>query len=224
MNYSTNLHYNVSIIIYLLYKFLNMKKKKLGIFIFDDVEVLDFAGPFEVFSCTRIFKNQNNKNLGISPFEILMISENKRKIITSGGLKVYSDFTFRNHPILDILLLPGGMGTRPLLKKKKVLDWVKSNKNVSILFTVCTGSLLLAKTGLLKDKSAITHWSALNELKKISPTTKILKGNRFVIDTFFTSAGISAGIDISLKIIEKLYGKNIAKNTAKYMEYKSRDY
>ena len=201
-----------------------MKKKKLGIFIFDDVEVLDFAGPFEVFSCTKIFKNQNNKNLSISPFEIVMISENKRKIITSGGLKVCSDFTFRNHPKLDILLLPGGTGTRPLLKKKEVLDWVKSNKNVSILFTVCTGSLLLAKTGLLKNKSAITHWSALNELKKIIPTTKVVKGNRFVIDTFFTSAGVSAGIDISLKIIEKLYGKNIAINTAKYMEYKSRDY
>lgn len=201
-----------------------MKKKKLGIFIFDDVEVLDFAGPFEVFSCTRIFKNKNNKNLGISPFEVVMISENKRKIITSGGLKVFSDFTFKSHPELDILLLPGGVGTRPLLKKKKVLDWIKSNRNVSVLFTVCTGSLLLAKTGLLKDKTATTHWSALNELKKISPTTKVLKGKRFVIDTFFTSAGISAGIDISLKIIEKLYGKKIAKNTAKYMEYEAKDY
>ena len=145
-------------------------------------------------------------------------------LTSTGGIKIFGDYNIKNHPSLDILLIPGGIGTRPLLKNQIVLDWVKENKNIDLLCTVCTGSLLLAKAGLLKNRAATTHWLAFDILKKISPTTKIMKKERFVYDKFFTSAGVSAGIDLSLKVVEKFYGRKVAKKTAKYMDYISENY
>ncbi len=203
-----------------------MEKKKIGIFIFDEVEILDFAGPFEVFASTKIVekKTTNKSDISLSPFRVFTISERKKKIKTTGGLKIFSDYNIKDHPSLDILLIPGGIGTRPLLKNQIVLDWIKENKNIDLLCTVCTGSLLLAKAGLLKNRAATTHWLAFDILKKISPTTKIMKKKRFVYDKFFTSAGVSAGIDLSLKVVEKFYGRKVAKKTAKYMDYISENF
>ena len=140
--------------------------------------------------------------------------------MANGGLKVKSDFILRNCPILDILIVPGGIGTRKLLENKKIISWLKLKKNVDIIASVCTGSLLLAKAGLLEKKKATTHWGALKLLKKISPSTIVITGNKYVFDKYYTSAGVSTGIDMSLYIIENVYGKTIAKNTAKYIEYK----
>ena len=126
----------------------------------------------------------------------------------------------KNCPALDILIIPGGIGTRKLLKNKKVLNWLKLKKNVDIIASVCTGSLLLAKAGFLENKKATTHWGALKLLKKISPSTIVINKNKFVFDEYYTSAGVATGIDMSLHIIENIYGKTIAKNTAKYIEYK----
>ena len=144
----------------------------------------------------------------------------KKNIIASGGLALKSNYTIKDCPSLEILIIPGGIGTRPLLENKKLLNWLISNKNINILASVCTGALILAKAGILKGKKATTHWGALNLLKKISPKTQVLKNKKFVFDTFYTSAGVSAGIDMSLHIVEKLMGKKIAHNTAKYIDYK----
>ena len=196
-------------------------KKNVGIFIFDYVEVLDFAGPYEVFSSARITKNSTS-SIQNEPkaFNVFTLSEKKKYITASGGLKVKSEFILKNCPALDILIVPGGIGTRKLLENKKILNWLKLKQNVDIVASVCTGSLLLAKAGLLEKKKATTHWGAIKLLKKISPSTKVIKRNKYVFDKYYTSAGVATGIDMSLHIIENVYGKIIAKNTAKYIEYK----
>ena len=198
-----------------------VKKKNVGIFIFDLVEVLDFSGPYEVFSSARLVKKSTH-SIQNKPqaFNVFTFSEKKKYISASGGLKVKSDFILKNCPTLDILILPGGIGTRKLLENKNIINWLKIKKNVNIIASVCTGSLLLAKAGLLEKKKATTHWGALKLLKKISASTKVMKKNKYVFDKYYTSAGVSTGIDMSLYIIENLYGKTIAKNTAKYIEYK----
>ena len=106
-----------------------------------------------------------------------------------------------------------------MLKNNNILNWLVANKEIDIIASVCTGSLLLAKAGLLYNKKATSHWSALKLLKKLSPSTQVLANKKFVIDKYYTSAGVSAGINMSLHIIEKLLGKKIAQNTAKYIEY-----
>ena len=151
---------------------------KLGIFVFNGVEILDFTGPFEVFSSTRVSSKVLNKsNINeiyktLSPFKIFTISEKNKSIVTS-------DYNFLNSPPIDILLIPGGKGTRKLLNNKTVLSWINSKKNLDLLLSVCTGSLLLAAAGLLKNKKAATHWSAEDLLKKLSPSTKVVK-KRFI--------------------------------------------
>ncbi len=197
---------------------------KLGIFVFNGVEILDFTGPFEVFSSTRVSSKVLNKsNINeiyktLSPFKIFTISEKNKSIVTTGGLKVTSDYNFLNSPPIDILLIPGGKGTRKLLNNKTVLSWINSKKNLDLLLSVCTGSLLLAAAGLLKNKKAATHWSAEDLLKKLSPSTKVVK-KRFIMDSICTSAGVASGIDLSLKVVEKYFGHTVANNTSKYMEY-----
>tara|TARA_Y100001970_G_C14087420_1_gene778104 strand:- start:48 stop:665 length:618 start_codon:yes stop_codon:yes gene_type:complete len=197
----------------------------LGIFIFNNVEILDFAGPYEVFSSTRLSSKLLNKNNideiynTTSPFNVFTISKDAKPIISSGGLKVSCDYNFKNTPKIDILIIPGGKGTRKLIKDKTVISWIKSKKNIGLLMSVCTGSLLLAKAGLLENKKAATHWSAEKLLKKMSPSTKVLK-KRFILDTIYTSSGVASGIDLSLKVVEIYFGKKVAKNTSKYMEYK----
>ena len=197
-----------------------VKIKNVGIFIFDLVEVLDFAGPYEVFSSARFAKKStaNIHNL-TTPFNVFTFSEQKKIITANGGLRVRIDYTLKDCPNLDILIIPGGIGTRVLLNNKKFLSWLIANRNINIIASVCTGSLLLAKAGLLSGKKATTHWGSMGLLKKLSPTTNIIKKKKYIFDRYYTSAGISSGIDMSLHIIEKVLGKKIAKNTAKYIEY-----
>ena len=197
-----------------------IKKKNVGIFIFDSVEILDFAGPYEVFCSTRLTDKSNASIHKLSsPFNVFTFTEKKKFITCTGGLTVKSDFTLNNCPKLDVLIVPGGIGTRILLKNNNILKWLTDNKDINIIASVCTGSLLLAKAGLLDNKKATSHWGALKLLKKLSPSTQILTNEKFVFDTYYTSAGVSAGINMSLHIIEKLLGKKIAQNTAKYIEY-----
>ena len=198
---------------------------KVGIFIFKGVEILDFTGPYEVLASTRVTStvlNKNNVNdiyKHPSPFKVFTIASKNKMIETSGGLKVMSNYSFLDAPNFDILIIPGGKGTRSLISNKSVISWLYNKKNTKLIISICTGSLLLAAAGLLKNRKATTHWSAFELLKELSPSTKVLK-KRYVIDKIFTSAGVASGIDLSLKVVENFYGKTVAKNTAKYMEYK----
>src|SRR5262249_53987351 len=135
----------------------NMDKQKVvGILVFNDVEVLDFCGPFEVFSVTRL--NEERRRQEASPFSVFLIAEKKDPIITSGGMRVLADYDLDDSPRLDILVVPGGWGTRTEMNNQRLVEWIsKRSKHLETLASVCTGSLLLGKAGLLNGKRATTH-------------------------------------------------------------------
>ena len=184
----------------------------VGILLFDDVEVLDFAGPYEVFSVT-------GQRDGEGYFNVFTVSE-KKLVKAVNGLKVIPDYNLNNHPTIDILVVPGGFGARAAIKRDNLLSWVKKiSDNSEYVLSVCTGSLILAKVGLLYDLEATTHHSCYDLLKELD-SSLILKKERFVDNgSIITAAGVSAGIDASMYLIEKILGEEISKETAKYIEY-----
>jgi len=189
--------------------------KRVAIFVFDEVEVLDFAGPFEVFAVT-------GQRPGPSPFDVITVAAKEGTIRARNGLVVTPSFTFETLPAPDILVIPGGYGTRPLVKDTTVIDWIRRMAvNVELVLSVCSGSLLLAKAGLLDGKKATTHFGALDLLRELAPATTVLENTRFVDNgSVITSAGISAGIDMSLHVVGRLLGVDQARETARYMEYR----
>ena len=198
-----------------------MKKINVGIFIFDEVEVLDFAGPFEVFSRTRLLKGAESRRSNDSaPFNPFTVSIDTKPLTATGGLKIIADYTFNNFPKIDILIVPGGYGTRTLLNNEILLKWIKAvSDKANITASVCTGSLLLAKAGLLEGKRATTHWGAIEALKSISKNIQVITERRVVNDDIITSAGVSSGIDMAFMIVENLYGEEVASDTSKYIEF-----
>ena len=199
------------------------KKLNVGILLFQDVEVLDFAGPFEVFSRTRLVAGVESRRSNESaPFYVFTVGKSQTQIAATGGLLITPEFSFNDHPEIDLLVIPGGFGTRPLLSDAETVDWIRKTSGQAKLTTsVCTGALLLSKAGLLDDLSATTHWSALDLLESISPRTKVLRDSRFVDSgKVITSAGVSAGIDMALHTVERLFGRAVADETAHYLEYR----
>ena len=198
-----------------------MKKINVGILIFDEVEVLDFAGPFEVFSRTRLLKGAESRRSDESaPFNPFTVSIDTKPLTATGGLKIIADYTFNNFPKIDILIIPGGFGTRTLLNNESLLKWIKAvSDKANITASVCTGSLLLAKAGLLDGKRATTHWGAIEALKSISKDIQVITERRVVNDEIITSAGVSSGIDMAFMIVENLYGEQVASDTSKYIEF-----
>ena len=189
--------------------------RRVCIVIFDEVEVLDFCGPFEVFSVT-------GGRQGLTPFDVCTVSEEMKVIKTRGGLSVNPGHTFESCPRPDIILVPGGMGTRREMNNPKMLQWLRRHaKSAELVLSVCSGALVLAKAGLLNGLKATTHHDALDELRAIHPDIGV-DGQRRFIDNgrVIVSAGISAGIDMSLHVVARLLGREQALETARYMEYK----
>ena len=197
--------------------------RNLAILIFDEVEVLDFAGPFEVFAVCGLRTGEEQ------PFNVYTVAQ-KELITARNGLKIVPHYLLHNCPAPDILLLPGGggnypdgtpFGSRREMNNESLLEWIREkNKTVELLLSVCTGSLLLGKAGLLEGLSATTHWKAVDTMKAAAPNTNILPDQRWVDNgRIILSAGISAGIDMSFYIISKLLGKEAADETAEYMQY-----
>jgi transcriptional regulator GlxA family with amidase domain len=196
-----------------------MERKQTGIVVFEDVEVLDFCGPFEVFSVTRL--NEQRRREEPSPFNVFLVAETKSRLVAAGGMKVFPDYDLDDCPALDILVVPGGWGTRKEMNNERLLRWIADrSRQVKILTSVCTGALLLGKAGLLDGKRATTHWRSLDWMQELFPKTHVEKQLHFVEDgALFTSAGISAGIDMALKVVARYFGDAIARATAKHMEY-----
>lgn len=193
----------------------------VGILIFHDVEVLDFAGPFEVFSRTRLLPGVESRRSDESaPFSVFTVARGTEPVVATGGLRVEPHFAFDTAPAIDILVVPGGFGTRPLLDDDRVLSWIRSVAGTAALTTsVCTGALLLAKAGLLRDRRATTHWGALEALAQLDPTIVVERDARVVDDRVVTSAGVSAGIDMAFHAVSKVCGDAVAAETARYIDY-----
>jgi transcriptional regulator GlxA family with amidase domain len=196
--------------------------RHVAILLFDQVEVLDFAGPFEVFSRTRLEAGLASRRSDESaPFTVFTVAEAAGLVTATGGLQVIPQYTFATAPRIDLLVVPGGRGTRPLLEHEPTLRWIRATAaSSSIVTSVCSGALLLARAGLLANKRATTHWGALDQLASIDASITVQREARVVHDEIITSAGISAGIDMSLEVVEQLYGKAVADDTARYMEYR----
>lgn len=198
-----------------------MERLNVGIFIFHNVEVLDFAGPYEVFSRTRTVEGTASRlDDASAPFKVFTVAETRAPLSAVGGLQVTPDFAFADAPPIDLLLIPGGMGARPLIEHAPVIAWIRATATRARLVTsVCTGSLLLAKAGLLDGRRATTHWGALDVLGTLGKNITVERALRWVDDGVVTSAGVSAGIDMSFYVVEKLCGDTIANETAHYIDY-----
>jgi transcriptional regulator GlxA family with amidase domain len=196
-----------------------MNRKRVGIVVFPDVEVLDFCGPFEVFSVTRLDENLRREQP--SPFEPLLVAEREGVVQATGGLRVVPDHTLATCPPLDILVVPGGWGTRTEIKNRRLLAWIaERGRQVETLTSVCTGSMLLGHAGLLDGRHATTHWRALDWMRESFPTVTVEDKLHVVEDGHvLTSAGISAGIDMALRVVARYHGEAIARATARNMEY-----
>jgi transcriptional regulator GlxA family with amidase domain len=186
----------------------------VGIFIFPDVEVLDFCGPFEVFSVA-------GHQIADGTFRAITVAKSPEMLLARNGLKVVPDYTWENAPPIDLLLIPGGQGTRPLIDDAPTIEWIQQQAaKAELVLSVCTGALLLAKAGLLDGLSATTHHGAIDLLKELGPKTNVKTDTR-VVDNgrVITSAGVAAGIDMSFHVVAKLLGEEIATKAANYIEY-----
>ncbi|MDU0114304.1 DJ-1/PfpI family protein [Psychrosphaera aquimarina] len=195
----------------------------VGIYIYDDAEVLDFSGPFEVFSTANRLSNPQNV------FNVFLVAENSGTSSSSnitlpikarGGYNVLPHYDFTNHPNIDVLIVVGGVHTHEL-NKAAVINWVaQQDKSANVVASVCTGAFILAQAGVLNGLNVTTHWEDINDLQQAYPNLTVISGKRWVDEgKYITSGGISAGIDMSLHLVSKLVNIQLAENTAKQMEF-----
>jgi len=192
---------------------------QVGIYLYEDVEVLDFAGPYEVFStASRVFARSQPD--APAPFTVNLLAEAKNLVHARAGFRVLPHFTLDEHPPLDILVVPGGV-QGPELAKARVIDWIaRQHARTRLTASVCTGAFLLAAAGLLPGLEVTTHWEDCAELARDFPDLLVREGVRWTEhERVMTSAGISAGIDMSLRIVARFAGQELAERTAKQMDY-----
>jgi transcriptional regulator GlxA family with amidase domain len=187
--------------------------------VFDEVEVLDFAAPFEVFSVASRTHARNGGG-GTPLFDVTLITEKPRTVQARGGFPVVCRRSIADHPPLDVLIVPGGVVTREL-ERPAVIAWIAAQApTTAVTASVCTGAFLLARAGLLDGRRVTTHWEDIDDLRRMFPALNVEDGPRWIDEgSIVTSAGISAGIDMSLHLVERLAGEPLAVRTARQMEY-----
>ncbi|MEN9934262.1 MAG: hypothetical protein RLZZ387_841 [Chloroflexota bacterium] len=193
-----------------------LRRRSVAILIFDDVELLDFAGPFEVFSSARAITGDHERLM-----DVFAVAESNGPVRCRNGLVVQPAYTLETSPPAEIIVVPGGAGTRALEERPTVVEWVRRRAAEAELTTsVCTGSFLLARAGLLAGLPAATHWEAVAELRERYPDVSVQEEQRYVdAGAVVTSAGVSAGIDMALHVVARLYGPNVARAAALGIEY-----
>lgn len=184
----------------------------IGIYIYDEAEVLDFSGPFEVFSTA--------KRLGAEGWNVFLVAETLGPVKARGGFSVLPHYSFLNHPSIDLLVVVGGVHTAEM-HKQNVLNWIVSvDKKANAVASVCTGTFLLANAGLLKGLPVTTHWEDIPDLRQRFPELVVVDNQRWVASgKYTTSGGISAGIDMSLHLVSRLHSQALATAVAHQMEY-----
>src|ERR1700757_3020111 len=176
----------------------------------DGAVVIDFCGPWEVFQDVMVPSSQE------MPFRLYTVAENKKPIRTSGGMQIIPDYTLQNAPPPKVIVIPAQSEPSPA-----VLEWIRSaSKTTDITMSVCTGAFVLAKTGLLRGKSATTYHGAFERFAMQFPDIQVKRGARFVENgNLATAGGLSSGIDLALRVVERYYGREVARKTAYNMEY-----
>lgn len=190
----------------------SVKVRNVAIFVYEGAEILDFAGPGEVFAATAVN--------GERPFNVYTVAVNPKPILSQGFITITPEYTIDNCPTPDILVIPGGASGK-LTKDEKLLKWVKGiSSDLDIGLTVCTGVSVFAAAGMLDGLHATTWWGYVDRFEKQFPSIKVHKDKRFVDNgKMVTTAGVSAGIDGSLHVVSKLLSEDVARATARYMEY-----
>lgn len=199
-----------------------MPKRNVGILIFDDVEVLDFSGPFEVFCMASAITPPEQER----PFDVFLVAEEERPYRASGGIpgvgyQVIPHYSFRTSPHLHIVVAPGGAGTRVEDKNAALLDWLEAAaRSAEVAASVCTGAFLYAACGLLDGRRATTHFRQIERLRQEHPSVSVIERVRWVDEGHLvSSAGVSAGIDMALQLVSRLAGLETARRTARAMQY-----
>lgn len=188
--------------------------KQIGILLFSDVEELDAIGPWEVLSYW-------SRNFPDDGYAVSCLSRAGGLVQCAKGLVVQAHHSYADAPPLEVLLYPGGQGTRSHLSDDAQLDWVRRQRDdVPLMTSVCTGSLVYAAAGLLSHRPATTHWASLARLAELDPTIDVRPDERFVDDgDVVTSAGISAGIDMALHLVARLGGTERARQVRRGIQY-----
>jgi len=186
----------------------------IGIYIYEEAEVLDFSGPFEVFSTASRFLDENDK------FNVFLIAEESGSVTARGDYDINAKYNVRNHPKLDLLVVAGGVHTQEM-KKENVISWIKNvSEDTKIVASVCTGAFLLAQAKVITNHKVTTHWEDIADLKDSFPSLDVKSNVRWVDEgNILTSGGISAGIDMSLHLLSKIHSLDLAEKTAKQMEF-----
>ena len=189
----------------------------IAIYLYDNAEVLDFAGPFEVFATAKRLAPS-------SGFNVFLIAEKAGTVQARGGFAVSPHYAIHQHPPIDLLLVAGGVHSAEL-HKPVVIDWVsRTAQQAGLVASVCTGAFILAEAGLLDGLEVTTHWEDIPELQSAYPALRVVQGKRWVDQgKWVTSGGISAGIDMSLHLVERLAGRELAEKTARQMEFEWRE-
>ena len=184
----------------------------IGIYIYDQAEVLDFSGPFEVFSVAN--------RLAKLDWNIWLVGASENLVEARGAFKVIPDYSIQNVPALDLLIVVGGVHLEEV-HKMEVIDWIRETaEKVQVIASICTGAFLLAEAGLLDGLEVTTHWEDIPDLQRNYPNVQVREGVRWIEQgKLFTAAGISAGIDLSLELVSKFAGEELAERTAQQMEY-----
>jgi transcriptional regulator GlxA family with amidase domain len=195
---------------------MEQRLRTVAVLIFDDVELLDFAGPFEVFSSARSLIGGRERLL-----EVFAVAETHAPIRCRNGLVVQPAYSLADCPPFDILVVPGGAGTRTVVQRPQVLEWIRQRRDeIELTTSVCTGSFVLARVGLPAGTSVTTYWESIAELREAYPELEVRENERWVdAGDLITSAGVSAGIDMALYVLARLYGADVARTTAIGIEY-----
>ncbi|AMO99184.1 DJ-1/PfpI family protein [Collimonas arenae] len=194
----------------------------VGILVFDDVEILDFSGPYEVFStASRVHGRGNGGIAAGSLFRCFLVAPDMRPVRARGGMKVLPDCVLLPSSELDVLLVPGG-DVSVIVNNDAVIAWIAAQSGSTVITaSVCTGAFLLAKAGLLDGLDATTHWEDQDDLQAAFPALAVKRDVAWVdCGKVVTSGGISAGVDMGLHLVERLAGAALANATAKQMEYR----
>jgi transcriptional regulator GlxA family with amidase domain len=188
--------------------------RHIGILVFPDVEELDVVGPWEVLSWWTL----NHPEDG---FAVSCLSDDGNPVVAAKGLTIGAHQAVGDAPPLEVLIYPGGQGTRPRLADQVHLEWVRQQREqVPLMASVCTGSLVYAAAGLLRGRPATTHWASLELLAQLDPTIDVRGEDRFVDDgDVLTSAGVSAGIDLALHLVARLAGVERARQVRRGIQY-----